>query len=259
MINSYSKQLVKQGTVALVLLSAGLAAAPSVHAQGISVNFGSNQANLPATTAAGVVPLTNFNNVSGGNGTSVALVNSTGAASGATLTFSGGGTYHSEADPTKGGNYILEYGYLDDPNGPNPNPVLTTSATFSNLSANGFYNVYVYTSTTTAGAERDANYTLSGATTGNQTLLNKNPQGATFNGTFIAGQNYLLFSGVSGSSFTLTGNPVSATDGLLRADIDGIQIVPVAAPEASPMLVFGLGMLGLSGLALRGRKRRLEA
>src|SRR3954447_23575466 len=68
---------------------------------GIGVNFtgGGNGSSPPIsllpTDVAGVVPQANYNNFAGGTGTGLALVDNTGVASPATLTYTASGTYSS--------------------------------------------------------------------------------------------------------------------------------------------------------------------
>ncbi|HZQ50809.1 MAG TPA: hypothetical protein VFB14_01365, partial [Bryobacteraceae bacterium] len=51
-----------------------------------------------------------------------------------------------------------------------------------------------------------------------------------FNGTFQqalnSAGNYVKFSGIQATAFALTATPTSASDGVLRAPVNGIQIVP---------------------------------
>jgi hypothetical protein len=246
---------------ATALLAFGSAASAQT---GISVNFGTDQdaSTLASTSAAGVVPLTNFNNESGGTGTGPALVDSTGAATTATLTYlANNGTFHTGQSPSAGPNQTLLTGYIDTESAAeNPgNP--TTTVTLTNIPY-ATYSVYVYTATNCSAYPdtRTDTYTITGAATGNQTQTNVQPRGDEFANGFVQGQNYLLFSGLSGSSFLLSTSAVSAADnpgdaGFLRSGIDGIQIVPTAAPEPSQTAALGLGILGLGALALRARRR----
>src|SRR3954470_12629999 len=85
----------------LVIGAAFLALAAASNGQSIGINFtGGGNASSPAismlpTDSAGVVPQTNFNNVAGGSGTGLSLLNGSGIATPVTLTFTAGGTYSS--------------------------------------------------------------------------------------------------------------------------------------------------------------------
>lgn len=57
-------------------------------------------------------------------------------------------------------------------------------------------------------------------TIGSETQTNR--AGMAFNGTFTEGLNYMVFRGLSGSSFTLTGNPAGSS----RSAVNGISIFP---------------------------------
>lgn len=250
---------------ATALLAFGSAASAQT---GISVNFGTNEAGsaLAPTAAAGVVPLTNFNNETGGTGSGLSLVDSTGTATAATLSYlSNNGTFHTSQSPSAGPNQTLLAGYIDTESPADAmgagRPTDTT-VTFTNIPY-AAYNVYVYTATNTFDYpdSRTNTYTISGAATGNQTETNVQPTGKEFANGFVQGQNYLLFSGLSGSSFllsTMTGSFAPGGDGFLRSGIDGVQIVramPAAAPEPSQTAALGLGVLGLGALILRARRR----
>ncbi len=78
----------------------------------------------------------------------------------------------------------------------------------------------------------------------------------TFNGTFVqgtgttagtrtAGANYVLFSGLTGDSFTLTADSEN-----FRAEISGVQVVGVPEPASSLFI-----LAGVTALVARRRKR----
>lgn len=62
---------------------------------------------------------------------------------------------------------------------------------------------------------RTMNYTIGGAT---RTIQDS----GTFNGTFAEGANHTVFTGLSGSGFTLTGNAATSP----RSAVNGISIIP---------------------------------
>src|SRR5205807_7646231 len=62
-----------------------------------------------------------------------------------------------------------------------------------------------------------------------------------------SGGNYLLFTDVTGDSFTLTATPVN-----FRSPVNALQIV--ATPEPATLAFAGVSMLSLVGYAWRRRK-----
>lgn len=102
---------------------ASLTMVQAVPAQTISINFGSNEPsgsiNTGSGLTAGAVPVagTYWNNESGAiNNTGAALIDSAGAATGATVTWSSANTWRSASGGGTGTsqNGILTKGYLDD-------------------------------------------------------------------------------------------------------------------------------------------------
>jgi len=83
--------------------------------------------------------------------------------------------------------------------------------------------------TLTPGYTRSANHTIAAPGVENKTIMFTDPVGAYFNGTFVRvastnpDGNYMAFS-IPGTSFTLTATPTTATDGTIRAPVNGIQI-----------------------------------
>ena len=150
----------------------------------------------------------------------------------------------SQTDPTLGPNYVLTKGFLD---------IANPAADSITLSGIGFskYDVFVFVDGATASS---ATYTVG---TSAQTVDYK----SAFDGTFTPATaatpgDYLLFSGLSGSSFTLRG--LSATS----APVDGFEVVNTgpgftSVPETGTAAGFGLLLaLGGLGLAVRARKGR---
>jgi arylsulfatase A-like enzyme len=69
-------------------------------------------------------------------------------------------------------------------------------------------------------ATRTMNYTINGQT---RTIQDA----GTFSGTFTQGANFATFEGLSGTSFTLTGNPGAAD---VRSAVNGLVILPASQP-----------------------------
>jgi hypothetical protein len=194
----------------------------STAAGAIAVNFvGSAGAPMAATESAGALPQTHWNNASGASrATPLALVNATGAASGATATWSAYDTY-STPITEQAGNTRMMKGYLDT------SSTSTTSVAIAGLAA-GSYDVYVYVDGANSYA-RSGTYTIAAATNVTATIVDA--ANANFNGSYTAGNNgtgnYLKFR-VTATQFTLKATPRSPTTGTRRAPINGLQIVPVS-------------------------------
>ena len=77
-------------------------------------------------------------------------------------------------------------------------------------------------------ARRTGVYQLSGAGITTVTVNLMDPAGTNFTGTFSQGNgsagNYIKFS-INGRGFTLTATPGHASTGIIRAPVNGIQIV----------------------------------
>jgi len=191
-------------------------------AKPISINFVGNGTNLAVTESAGVVAETNWNNVIGTNGSNLALHYVTGAASGATLTWSAN---HNSAEAVTNAlsNYRMMNGYINTAT----NTTTTIAVAGLPADANG-YKLYVYAEENTSGATRVAAYKISGAGITTTTISATDPN--TFAGTFTQASdstgNYVVFTLGNVAGFTLTATPVSASDGILRAPVNGLQLIP---------------------------------
>ena len=207
--------------VAVVVLAALACLFAPLSAQAgpvISINFASEQgpSKLNPGDSAGVVPATHWNNVINTGGTAP-VFESDGTTSGGTVTWIGpqfdantGGT------PTTPDENLL-YGYIDaSTTGSNGKLTVTVSGLPATISP--FYDVYVYTAgTVSSGAAGD--YTIGGTTILATQGSNTTPYVLAGNGT--AG-NYIKFTGVSGSSFSLV-----AGASIYDSPVNGMQIVQV--------------------------------
>lgn len=206
---------------ALLLIVIPCAAAQTA---AISIDFVGRGTAMGAAETAGVTPTANWNNATGtASTTPLALVDETGAATGATVSWSAEVGWSLPIIDTPGNSRMM-YGYLDTL-GNTP-----TVVTVSGLPASaGGYTVYVYADGDNISSTRTGSYQIAGAGTVNVTDVGY----ANFAGSFAPG-NCAVFT-VSGTSFTLTATGFSSSDQWLRAPVNGIQIVPAgpAAPDFS--------------------------
>jgi hypothetical protein len=192
----------------------------------IGLNFVGFGSSLAPSGIAGVIPKGNWNNLTANsNSAGAGLVDEDGNLIGAVVTWSGYDPWRLPSANTPA-DFTLMQGYLDDSDG----SAITVSVSGLYANANG-YAIYVYADGDNASATRNANYTISTPAASSTTLLMSDQPGVNFNGTYTqvtstnAAGNYMIFQ-IPGTSFTLTATPISADDGMLRAPLNGIQIVP---------------------------------
>ena len=243
----------------------------SVEARTLSINFVDDMAvdaMLP-TDVAGVngagTRVANWNNVLADvTGSASGLIYDDGSLSNADITFTSDlGRWRLPITDLTTGDDRMWKGYLDSAG-------TGSTVTVSGLEPTGLYDVYVYFDGDNGGAWRVGNYTVGAITDGGEDSENTNwgtgqnasklyqlpvpgPGGNQPFGSGLTNNdegNYLLFSGVSGSSFTLTAVGGANSDGTPRAPINGFQIVQ-AIPEPSSA---GVLLLGLVGLVVRRRR-----
>jgi hypothetical protein len=191
-------------------------------ANSISINFAGLGAAMENTESAGVVARTNWNNASGNSGSGVVLVDETGTTTNATVSWSSDNVWGTNISDIPG-NFRMMKGYLDTGNA---NP---TTVSVSGLQP-GTYDIYVYVDGDNAEATHTGIYQLSGPGIPAVSVSLIDLPNANFTGTFIQANNsngnYLLFSGITTSGFTLTATPGQTSNNNPRAPVNGIQIVP---------------------------------
>jgi hypothetical protein len=191
----------------------------------ISIDFVGTDVAMGSTEQAGVVPETNWNDATGAsNSGGLALVDSTGAATRATVTWSADDVWESTITD-EAGNVRMMKGYLD--NGEEDATTVTVSGLPSNA---GGYQVYVYAQGTSDGTTTTTGiYQISGS--GISTSSVSLTYNANFNGTFTqatgsnANGNYIVFTIPNVAGFTLSAIPSTASNGYKRAPVNGMQIV----------------------------------
>lgn len=233
----------------------------------ISLNFdGQDGVGTPGavTGVAGAVPVGNWNNTGTGNGgnvgAAVALVDSSGAASGATVSWNVANHWSTNGGDSSGGDAQMMQGYLDNFHDRDAIEV-TIPGSFQ---ASG-YELRIYHNTDSAGTMGFTvsdglitNTHYSHQTGGNGTnfpLAGADPFGGAAgyigsqdtNAGTTTPSNYTLFTGLSGDTLTIAG--VRGAAGDTRSRPNAFQITQV--PEPTSML---LVLLGAAGVFVRRRR-----
>ena len=236
------KQPVK-AIIAIALATSSIASAATV-----SWNYDRN-GTVSGTAVAGVVPVANWNNSWPSNPTTD-LVDDSGTPTTIDLSYTSFNNWniqgsHPGVDGDGSYNKELLNGYLNaGPAGWNP-PVTSSSVSISEISYSS-YNIIVYFSSDGAGREGqvgNGSTTYYFSTIGAASVSGSNAiltQTASTSNSDYATANYAVFSGLTGTSQTIT---VQMRDNDEWGGIAGFQIV--AVPEPSAALLGGLGLLGL--------------
>jgi hypothetical protein len=180
---------------------------------------------MGATEVAGVVAEPNWNNASGASSASaLGLVDDTGKATTATVTWSANATWETPITD-QAGNARMMKGYLDTGN------TTTTTVTVAGLPASSSgYQVYVYADGDNGPATRAASYAISGTGITTTSIGLTDAANTNFSGTYVQANgsagNYVMFTIPAVSGFTITATPGTANDNVPRAPVNGIQIVP---------------------------------
>ncbi len=254
---------------ALLTLGGLLLSMPAAQAQTsiISFHFAGN-ADSPqfvnANLNAGVVSVKNFNNDNGGNSGAVSKGITFSDASPSPLTLSYN-SYDAQdnnlaamSSYSSNGNLQLLNSFIES--GPPAAAQANATVTVSSVPFTT-YDLYVY-----AFNESSALGTFTVTPAGSAVGVSQNAElESTFDpnnpftmATATTPGDYLLFTGLTGSSFTLTADRQAGdTSSTTFVPIDGFQLVatPAAVPEASTTISFGLLLaLGLGGFAVARKK-----
>ncbi len=238
----------------MMTLVLALGVSASVHAASIGVNFVGGQGGPGvgqdlvldnADGPAGVVVQSNWNNLAGVSGGPTALIDDSGALLTTTLQWGGSPNMFTTGNGSSTADHILMNGYLDTNNNS------TTVLTLENIPYDVFDIIVYYDGGSTS---RSGQYTVDTSTLAPISQIGFD--NANFTGTFVqddgtgSGGNYLLFSGLTGGGVDLI-NATPVGQGVIRAPINGIQIVEViAVPEPTTA---ALGLLGVAGMVMRRR------
>lgn len=188
----------------------------------ISVNFVGSGTSMGSTESAGPVAKTHWNNATGASRTTpIALADETGAATSATIRWSSNNVWRTGITDQAGNRRMMK-GYLDTTNSS------TTSVVVNGIA--GPVDVYVMADGSNGSAARTATYRISGTGITTNTLTLTDAANTNFNTTFTQANNssgnYVKFSVVAVSGFTIVATPGTSTDSFRRAPVNGLQIVP---------------------------------
>ena len=222
------------------------ASVSSTPARAVSIDFVGSGTAMAASESAGVVAKTNWNSATNNvSSAPLALKDETGAGNGATVTWSSDNNWALPITDAAG-NVRMMRGYLD--NG-SQNPITVNVAGLP-ASSTG-YDVYVYIDGDNETDNIVGKYTISGAGLTTTSINATDAANTNFSGSFIQASNsngnYVKFSAVQATAFTLTATPVSGSGGVLRSPVNGIQIVP--APAAGTARAVSIDFVG-SGTAM---------
>jgi hypothetical protein len=195
-------------------------------ARAVSINFVGTGTSMGASESAGVVAKTNWNNATGNNSSNALdLVDETGAANGASATWTSDVSWNLPITDSAG-NVRMIRGYIDTLGGGNPTVVNVTGLPASSTG----YDIYVYMDGDNETGTEKGTYQLSGSGITTMSITSTDLPNTNFSGAFTQANNsagnYVKFTAVQATSFTITASPASSSDGVLRAPVNGIQVIP---------------------------------
>jgi len=188
----------------------------------IGIDFGGVTTNPMASTEVAGAPnvsAAHWNDEASNYGTSYGLVDDTGTGTTADVAWSADAVADTAISDVAGNNRMMR-GYL----APDTTPA---SVNISNLPApfvSKGYDVYIYIDGNNPSGTREGSYQI-----GNNTVTCTDAEGVDYSGTFVYGNNgtgnFICIPGLNSANFTLLATPLTTTDGVNGAPINGIQIV----------------------------------
>jgi len=183
---------------------------------------------MNATESAGFKPATYWNSAPNATGTFPSLVAADGSTTTASINWNALATYTVPFTDASGDAHMMN-GFLEAQN--SVSSTITIGVTLPS-SMSGAYDVYVYCYGNIDASTRTYQYKIDKVATP-QTVSQTGHSLTTFPGHSLAPASgtgagtYIVFQNVTGSSFTLTANPLTSTATVpaLRAPVNGIQIV----------------------------------
>ncbi|HLH18011.1 MAG TPA: hypothetical protein VKX45_12355 [Bryobacteraceae bacterium] len=225
----------------------------------IGVNFTNGGILMQPTDQPGVVPGADWNNVIGGSGTGIALHDSTGAATTATISFTAAGVYGGFSHPSttnSATNLMYADGLYGDPSGGGEVQITLSNIPYAE------YDVYVYASqdgsqtnvlSITDGTTRFY-YRGNGSSNSSASSLlltaSTNPGSPT-----VGPAQYQLFSNETLPSVTLTTG--GSVHNVISNNVFGLQIVDLTSPTPEPdsVLLLAGGLSLMIFITRRGLRR----
>lgn len=196
----------------------------------ISLSFGANYtAVMSSSEVAGVVPVANWNALSNASGLVSALRDNSGAATSVGVQWTCANLWSLGITDAAGDSRVMK-GYLDTA-ASGANAIVNITGIPASYASAG-YDVIVYCDGDNGKEARVGQYTLDATS-----IYCFDAPFVTFAGTFTqatgtsdqgtntSAGNYVRFTGLTNSSFTVMGIPGSSTDVNARAPINAIQIV----------------------------------
>ena len=181
---------------------------------------------MNATDLAGFKPATHWNSAPNATGTLSSLLAADGSTTTASVNWNAPGTYTVPFTDASGDAHMMN-GFLEAQN--SVSSTITIGVTLPS-SMSGAYDVYVYCYGNIDASTRTYQYKIDKVATP-QTVSQTGHSLTTFPGHSLAPASgagagtYVLFQNVTGTPFTLTANPLTSTEAILRAPVNGIQIV----------------------------------
>ena len=235
-----------------------------VRAAMIGINFvgkGTGYTQLMAATEVAGVPgftQSNWNNAEGSSSTGQSLHDENNQATGATLTWTFAGKSYTSVSDTPGDGRMMR-GYISQFS--SSAPTVTVSGLGTAFTSSGYDVLVYFDGENTPGTPSDwvTQYTLAVGGSTVATVFGKDAAGVNFGGSFseasgsTAGSatagNYVRFTGLTGSGFTLTATPDAGS-----GPINAIQIISVPEPASLALLVLG----AVAALAARTKQSRFR-